>query len=267
MSAPGAWRALSTGDQEEVVLACDFPTPIRPEATFADLASRLRPVRTVWEALPPPAGAERGWSADDYLRAWLDELRAAEVTVGAVLGFCAGSVFAAAIAERIAPWQERAPELVLFDPERPTGGALYAQYHRGAELFGSVLSPEEVADVLRRGQELLHANDDVQVFGPALSELYVAAGDTAFERVGLDPVRRAELSATFTSFVNWVVAADQLDPTPAWARATVVSSATRGGGTGLAGRELPVDVAHVDLLRDDAVAGVLSGLLSPVPNG
>ncbi|OLF06611.1 hypothetical protein BLA60_30520 [Actinophytocola xinjiangensis] len=220
----------------------------------------------MWEALPPPAGAERGWSARDYLAGWLDGLPATGARISAVLGFCAGSVFAAAVADRVARWQADAPELVLFDPERPTAGALYAQYHRGAELFGSVLSPQEVADVLRRGQELLHANDDVQVFGPALSELYVSAGDTAFERVGLDPVRRAELSATFTSFVNWVVAADQLDPTPAWARATVVGSATRGG-TDLGGRELRVDVEHVDLLRADAVAGVLSGLLSPVPNG
>jgi hypothetical protein len=267
MNATGSWRVLSTGDQDDVVLVCDFPTSIRPEATFADLAASLRPVRTVWEAVPPPPGAERGWTAADYLRTWLTDLRDAEVTVGAVLGFCAGGVFAGAIAERIAGWQDRAPELVLFDPERPTGGALYAQYHRGAELFGAVLSADEVADLLRRGQELLRANDDVQVFGPALSELYVSAGDTAFERVGLDPVRRAELSATFTSFVNWVVAADQLDPTAAWARATAISSATRGSGTDLAGRERAFDVAHVDLLRDAAVADAVSGLLSSVPKG
>jgi hypothetical protein len=267
MNAPDSWRVLSTGDQEEVVLACDFPTNMRPEATFADLVPSLRPARTVWEALPPPAGAERGWTARDYLRGWMTELRATEATVVAVLGFCAGSVYAAAVVEQVAGWQANAPELVVFDPERPTAAALYAQYHRGAELFGAVLSAQEVADVLGRGQELLRANDDVQVFGPALCELYAQAGDTAFERVGLDPVRRAELSATFTSFVNWVVAADQLDPTQAWARATAISSATRGSGTDLAGRELHFDVAHVDLLRDPAVAAAVSGLLSSVPNG
>ncbi|MET0132794.1 MAG: hypothetical protein ABW215_04290 [Kibdelosporangium sp.] len=261
----GPWRILSEADAGEIVLACDFPTQIRPEAGFSHLVPLLDPKRTVWEAVPPQAGTQEGWSSKDYVSFWLDGLTAGDVEVGAVLGFCAGSVFAAAVTEQVAERQGKTPELVLFDPERPTAGALYAQYHRGAELFGAVLSADEVADVLGQGQELLRDNDEVQVFGPALSRLYAEVGDTAFARVGLDPVRRAELSATFASFVSWVVAADQIDPTAGWAKATVVTSSTRPVAAELALREVRLDVEHVDLLRDPAVARVVSGLLSAVP--
>jgi hypothetical protein len=266
MTTVEPWRVLSEADSD-IVLVCDFPTQIRPEATFSHLAPLLNPARTVWEAVPPPAGTQEGWSGKDYVAFWLDGL--GDVKVSAVLGFCAGCVFAAAVTEEVASRQATTPELVLFDPERPTGGALYAQYHRGAELFGAVLAPDEVAEVLRQGQKLLQDNDDVQVFGPALSALYAEVGDTAFARVGLDPVRRAELSATFASFVSWVVAADQIDPTAAWAKATVITSAitsaTGSAAAGLALREVRLDVAHVDLLRDPTVARTVSGLLTSVP--
>jgi hypothetical protein len=267
MTAVEPWRVLSEADDEEIVLVCDFPTQIRPEASFSHLAPLLHPARTVWEAVPPQTGSQEGWSSKDYVAFWMDRLTSADVRVGAVLGFCAGCVFAAAVTEEVAEWQGRAPELVLFDPEQPTGGALYAQYHRGAELFGSVLSAEEVADVLGQGQKLLQDNDDVQVFGPALSRLYAEVGDTAFARVGLDPVRRAELSATFASFVSWVVAADQIDPTAAWAKATAITSSTGSAAAGLASREIRLDVPHVDLLRDPTVARTVSGLLSAAGTG
>ncbi|TCO60866.1 hypothetical protein [Actinocrispum wychmicini] len=263
MTTAGPWRVLSDAGVEDIVLVCDFPTQIRPEAGFSHLAPLLDPARTVWEAVPPPAGSEQGWSSDDYLRYWMDAL--GDVTVGAVLGFCAGCVFAAAVTEQVAERQGRTPRLVVFDPEQPTSGALYAQYHRGAELFGAVLPPDEVVEILGRGQKLLADNDDVQIFGPALSALYAEVGDAAFARVGLDPVRRAELAATFASFVNWVVAADQIDPRPAWASATAVTSQTRGTAADLALREIRLDVAHVDLLRDAGVAGTVSELLSAVP--
>jgi hypothetical protein len=263
MTTVGPWRVLSEAAAEDVVLVCDFPTQIRPEAGFAHFAPLLQPARTVWEAVPPPAGSEVGWSNEDYLRYWLDAL--GDVKVDAVMGFCAGCVFASAVTERVAQRQGTTPKLVVFDPEQPTGGALYAQYHRGAELFGAVLSKDEVAEILARGQKLLADNDDVQVFGPALSRLYAEVGDAAFARVGLDPVRRAELSATFASFVSWVVAADQIDPVPAWASATAITSQTRGTAADLASREIPLDVAHVDLLRSPIVAGAVSELLSAVP--
>jgi hypothetical protein len=257
------WRVLSSAGDEEIVLVCDFPTQIRPEAGFVHFAPLLQPARTVWEAVPPPAGMQEGWTSADYVAYWMDGLT--DVKVSAVLGFCAGCVFAAAVTTEVAARQEKTPELVLFDPERPTGVALYAQYHRGAGLFGAVLSRDEVENVLSQGQKLLQENDDVQVFGPALSKLYAEVGDTAFARVGLDPVRRAELSATFAAFVSWVVAADQIDPVPAWSKATAITSRTRGAAADLASREIALDVPHADLLRDPDVARAVAGLLSAVP--
>ncbi|MFI9379851.1 hypothetical protein [Kutzneria sp. NPDC052558] len=249
MTSTNAWRVLSSGESDGVVLACDFPTPARPEASLTEFVTHLTPAPTLWESAMPRAGAEAGWRAEDYLEWWLAPVRESGVRVSGVLGFCAGSVFASAVAAAVGD-----VPLVVIDPELPTSVALYAQYHRGVEVFGAALPKSDVDEMLAEGQQLLTRDDDVQVYGPALSELYLRVGDIALAKIGLNPARRAELGATFTSFVSWVVAAGQLDPTEQWARAVCVSSNDHAAQPIDVRERITVDVDHNGMLRHPEVA-------------
>src|SRR5690242_362707 len=120
MASSSAWRVLSTGASDDVVLACDFPTAVRPEAQFSDFAGLVEPALTLWETAMPKPGTETGWTADDYLDQWLEPLRESGVRVSGVLGFCAGSVYAAGVARRVAQLQSHDVPLVVIDPELPT---------------------------------------------------------------------------------------------------------------------------------------------------
>lgn len=224
MASNNAWRVLSTGEADEVVLACDFPTAVRPEAQFSDFVAQVDPAVTIWESGVPKPGTETGWTADDYLTWWLEPLRESGVRVGGVLGFCAGSVYASELTRRLGELQSEEVPLVLFDPERPTSEALYVHYARGIEICGMALDRPAVDEMIAEGQELLARDTDLQVFGPAVNELYLRVADTALEQLGLNQQRRDELNSIFTSFVSWGVAAGHIDPTPGWARATCLSS-------------------------------------------
>ncbi len=254
MASSNAWRVLSTGESDEVVLACDFPTAIRPEAQFSDFVPLLRPAVTVWESAMPDPGAETGWSAEEYLDSWLEPLRESGVRVSGVLGFCAGSVFAAGVARRVAELQSGPVPLVVIDPERPTSEALYIHYHRGIEIFGTALEQADVDEMIGAGRELLARDDDLRTFGPALSELYQRVADGALERIGLNQKRRAELISIFTSFVDWVVAAERLDPTEEWAGATCVSSESHAAQPIEAKQRITLGVDHDRMLADADVA-------------
>lgn len=261
MASSNAWKVLSTGESDEVVLACDFPTAVRPEAQFSDFVKLAEPTLTVWESAMPKPGTETGWDADAYTEWWLAPLRESGVRVSGVVGFCAGSVFASAIARGVAQIQGQEVPLVVLDPERPSSEPLYVHYHRGIEIFGTALDRAAVDEMITAGQELLARNDDLQVFGPALSELYVRVADGALEQIGLKPARRAELTGIFTSFVSWIVAAEHVDPTPEWARATCISSEGHMSEPMEALHRITVAAGHDRMLSDTDVARtVVDGL-------
>lgn len=263
MALSSAWRVLSTGSSDEVVLACDYSTTARPEAQFSDFVTHLEPALTVWETTMPKPGTQTDWHADDYLDWWVEPLRASGTRVSAVLGFCAGSVFAAAVAHRVSQLQSQEVPLVILEPELPTSMALYDHYHRAIEMFAAVLDRSDVDGMLLAGQELLARNGDLQVFGPALSELYVRVAGDAMAKIGLDAARRAELSAIFALFISWVVAAGPIDPRQEWARAICVSGKgdiDQGMETGL---RITVDVDHDRMLADpEVVRTVVDALAS-----
>jgi hypothetical protein len=261
MMSSTAWQVLSTDGTDEVVLLCDFPTPIRPEALFTEFVPLLTPTRTVWEMAIPPWGTEAGWEAADYVEFWSSALRESGVHVAGIVGFCTGNVFAAALIERIAEFQPDRPPFVMLDPELPTELALYAQYHRGVEMIGAALGRDEVEAMHTAGQDLLAGDGGLQEFGPALNALYIRVGEPALARIGLKPARRAEFSSTFTAFVTWVVAADQVVPDAQWARAVCVSSADHDGTVIGAERLITLDTKHDVMLRDPEVARTVLELL------
>lgn len=261
-----AWKTLSGdedgGDGHGLTLAVDFTTSGRGQAQFADLAGILAPhtAATVWASVPPPADADVAHDGEAYLDWWLGEVRDSGRHVEAVLGYCAGAVHAAALAERIAEWQHDAPQLLLFDPELPNTAGLYHDFHAAGDTLAGLLTPEELAEFHAAGQRLeaRYGDGELPAAGAELAAVFTAAVGTAAERLELDDDIRDELAGAFDSLVGYLTAATTLDPLPAWSAATALTTSAPAHPVG---RELRQDTPHDDLLRDPATARALAGLL------
>ena len=106
-----------------------------------------------------------------------------------------------------------------------------------------------------------HGDADIAVVGPALAEIFTTTVGTAAERAGFDDDIRDELADTFESYVNYLAAAQQYDPHAAWSQATALTAVDAPAEV-VVGRSITFQAEHNDLLRDDEVARVLSGLLA-----
>lgn len=254
-----AWRVLGASGSAEIVLAADFPMSGRPEAGFADLATGLGPGFELWETVPASDGTNR---PSAYVDRWLAEVRGTGFMVTAVLGFCVGGVYAAALADGVARWQDR-PKVVLFDPEKPTTTALYWQFHRVVDRFAAVLSAQERARAQRAAQVASVEQPGFAAFAAVVAERFQELAGVVFPRAGLEPARANELQSAFLSFVDYLVVADGLDPDEGWASAITISSAD-ADDTVTAGENLRFAAPHIGLLRDSAVADAVAGLLNEV---
>ena len=256
--ANNAWKILGLGPDPGLVLTVDFSNTGRPLAGFRDLMPRLDPPVTAWETLPPTAGQV---GTTDYVDWWLAEIRHSGRSVRAVLGYCAGAVFAAEMAEHIAIWQD-APLLVLLDPELPNTPGLCRDFHIAGDAMAAILSPEELREFHNAGLQVQATfGDNLTVVGAALGEIFTAAIATAAKRLDLDDEIRDELAGVFGSLVGYLEAATHFDPRPIWSKSIVIHSAGLGGAA-RAGHGIMIDVNHRDLLRHDATARALSDVLA-----
>ncbi|MGW2640806.1 hypothetical protein [Streptomyces sp. NPDC001348] len=255
-----AWKTLSSGENDHLLLAVDFAAGSRGPAQFADLAPLLDPPRTLWATRPPGPDDQVPPTGNAYLDWWLGEVRASGTAVEAVLGYCAGGVFAAALADRIADWQQ-APRLILLDPELPATSGLYADFHTAGDSLGALLTPAELEAFHARGEalEARYGDDQLPVAGRELADTFTAAVAAAADRLDLDEDIRDELSGAFVSLVSYLTAATTLSPLPAWSTATAVTTTTPEHPVG---HDHRVPVAHDDLLRSPETARALRRLLA-----
>ncbi|MGW7385791.1 hypothetical protein [Streptomyces sp. NPDC054794] len=260
-----AWKTLSSGESESLLLAVDFAAGSRAPAQFADLAPLLDPPLTLWASRPPGPDDQVPPTGNAYLDWWLGEVRASGAPVEAVLGYCAGGVFAAALAERIADWQP-APRLILLDPELPSTSGLYDDFHTAGDSLGALLTPAELDAFHARGEALKaqYGDDQLPVAGRELADTFTAAVAAAADRLDLDEDIRDELSGAFVSLVSYLTAATTLSPLPAWTTATALTTTAPDHPIG---DEHRVPVAHDDLLRSTATAHALQRLLADRPVG
>ncbi|RVX38752.1 hypothetical protein EDD27_1076 [Nonomuraea polychroma] len=264
-----AWKTLTDrGNSDSVVLAVDFDITGRPEARFSDLVANLEPALRVWETVPPPLEVSSG---DGYVEHWAQRLEQERPQVRAVLGFCAGSVYAAALAERISSWQGDEPLLVLFDPELSTAQTLLWQFHKITGFMASMLPPGEIDEARRIGQRAYEETPDVGALKDALIKLVGDFGHRALAKIGLDERRRDELFEVFSTFLTYLAAAGDIDPRERWRSAVAFNSSTPLSGLDamrtagvevLVAREINCDVDHGTMLADKDLAARLSGLLT-----
>jgi hypothetical protein len=265
-------QSLFSGGTDEMILASDYSaTTGRTVGAFRDLVGGLGLPRSIWETLPPPLGDELTMGAKDYVDRWMRDVERIGSTVYAVLGYCVGCVYAAALADRIEQRQGAAPRLILFDPETPSPALLLRHYRDGVGVIAAVATPAEVAEAELAGAEAAATEQRMGPLADRLCALLVGLGETAFTRAGLSRARRHELLGTFTSFLRYLVAASELSPGARWAIATALTSATPGNGLNAltdreradaVAREIRFDVGHAELLRTDAVAQATVDLLS-----
>ncbi|MGW0787732.1 hypothetical protein ACWD04_05635 [Streptomyces sp. NPDC002911] len=259
------------------MLAADFPVTGRNEGGFADLAPALNLDCALWQTVAPVRDPQTDALDDTYLEPWLLEVAASGRNVRAVLGYCAGSVFAGALAERVGARQDAVPRVVLFDPELVDVPTVHLQFGRVIGNMTTVLTTEEIAE-LSGAAEKLAARSDI-VPGDFAAGLYAAfrpIGAEALRRAGLDEDYAGELVQLVGSFMSYLATAAGLDPRPGWQGALVVTSASESSGLnrmrttpGVAPIEVAderrFEVEHRDLLRTPAIAEMVAGVLAARP--
>ncbi|MDH6144766.1 hypothetical protein P3T35_006815 [Kitasatospora sp. GP30] len=256
-SASQGWDRLGGGGQGALVLAVDFDGSTRQEATFRDLARLLPDRLDVWHAVPPTADLEH---ADQYLAWWLETLPRSGERVSAVLGYCAGGVYAAALSDAIELRQEVRPEVVLFNPGSPNTATL------SRDLFGALgsmtaLNEDERQRFRQRAEEIVeHCAGDFAALADEFCAVYVDASRIAFERWGIEGEVGDELMGLFRAYTRYLSAARQLERRPRWVDALSLNSADHEGG--FTGRETSFDSSRADLLRSPAVAAAVTATLT-----
>lgn len=259
-----SWQILRKGGQGGLTLTVDFTSTGRTQACFRDLVPLLSAPGEIWETVAPAAGAEDSMTGADYVERWAKAVRKRERTVDTVIGYCAGAVFAAPLAARLAEFQDTAPQLILLDPELPNIVGLYRDFHAAADALKTILSPDEITKFHADGQAVQerHGFEDLSLIGPALAGIFRDAIDVAGQRLGLDEDVRGELGGSFASFVGYLRAATELDPVPLWAGATAITSShSTQRGAGFA-RDIRLDVDHDQMLRHPDVAAAVSELMT-----
>lgn len=265
-TSPG-WTRLGAGPSGRLVLAVDFDGTGRQEATFRELV-RLLPDGLgldVWHAVPPRDPGDL--TPDSYLRWWLETPEREARKVEAVFGYCAGSVFACALADVLETRQGRRPAVVLFNPGPPSvatvsrdlGGAI-----RGMEA----LTGEERDALHRRVAELREEHgEDFEKVGKRFAELYREASKVVFERWEVDEDVGEELTGLFRAYVAYLAAARALVPAESWGSAASLTAAEQRG-SGFTDHEVVFDLPRGELLRSPDVASAVGGLLqAPVLKG
>lgn len=134
--------------------------------------------------------------------------------MAAVFGYCASSVFALALAERIADWQPK-PQVLLFDPTAITGPTVLRYgFHRVIDSLAAVLGAEAVEQARAEAAAATERQPELLPLTEEFLRIYRAAGQAAFEKLGLGADRAEELVAWFRSYLHYVVAAGSLTVAP-----------------------------------------------------
>jgi hypothetical protein len=258
-------------DPQGIVLAVDFDVTGRAEARFSDLVANLDTSYTVWETIPPPVRTQQAWTGAGYVGHWAAGIGQAGLPVRALLGFCAGSVYAAALADRISAAQGTSPLLLLFDPELSVPQTLLWQYLKIVSFMSGTIPPAAAGGMREAGQRAFEQHQEIAGLQAALARLLREQGAAAFELAGLDQRLRGELLDIIDSCLCYLAAASQIDPLSQWKSATVIgSSSPMSGlrGMRLAGtdvcvaREIDVAADHGSMLADLEVAAAVRDLLA-----
>jgi hypothetical protein len=280
VSHPGGWKTLVEGEAGAgVVLAVDFDGTGRPEARFADLVANLTAGRYgIWESVEPGlAVAERGCEA--FLAHWMRRLVEEGPQIRAILGYCAGAVYAAALADKLAAARGVRVPLVLFDPETVDADDMLLEFKQAIGFMAGIIPQQEIDGWNELATAVRARHTDLRPLCDELLDLVREVGGPALDRVGLPEALRDELITILCSFLRYMTAAGQIDPWRQWGTAVVFTSTSPRSGLNRlrAGRqdgprievrqEIRVGVDNRRILSDPAVARAVDELLAASVSG
>ncbi|GAA2044050.1 hypothetical protein GCM10009839_54410 [Catenulispora yoronensis] len=259
------WHRIGAGAEGDLVLAVDVDGTARSEATFHDLApllARNHDVRltTLPDDLPDGPGEP---SLEWFVDGWAHAMGAWAPRVEAVFGYCSGSLFALALADRMEDGYGVRPRVVLFDPERPTAATFLDDFTATVQAM-SALTADERDSHVRRARRATEGEPDLEQVTEILATAYGEACGANLERLGIAADIGVELELAFRGYGSYLLRASQIeDDGLRWGDTTVLLSA---GATadGFDGRHLRIDAAREDLLRSEATAAQVRGLLKRV---
>ncbi|GAA2515910.1 hypothetical protein [Winogradskya humida] len=272
MPNPNSWSVISAPESNRIVLAVDFPAAGRNEAGFGELAAKMG---TAWSGLgflqtvPPPVRVTERPSGDFYTEHWMRDGEWEKYEVVAVLGYCVGSVYAAEVAGRLAAFQSTEPRVILFDPQLTDSQLLAMEMHKMIGMAGPIFTAAEAESARQSATRIVETHSG-GLFDAAIEivGLYREMAAIAFKRIGLAESRLDEVVQLFESYMTWLAAAAQVDPTEIWKRSLAITSTdfalmeSRGDTTvvnaaKVIGSRFALEVGHADLMRSDSAVAVL----------
>ncbi|MBO1419455.1 hypothetical protein [Streptomyces sp. FH025] len=272
MPNENAWSVITAPTSKSLILGVDFPAAGRREAGFEDLAEKMGPAwagHGFLQTTPPPVRLADRPAGDYYTDFWLRDGDWDAYEVVAVLGYCVGGVYAGEIAERLAQRQGTAPKVILFDAQVTDLQLLESEIHKMIGLAGPVFTADEAEHARKRAAEIV-GTPSIGLLDAAVEivGLYREMASIAFQRIGLAEARRDEVVRLFESYMTWLSAASQIDPSRAWGGSLSITSSDyaeleRGGAatvvnaTKSLGRRIELEIGHVDLLRDPSTVRTL----------
>jgi hypothetical protein len=266
----GGWQTLVDGTSG-VVLAVDFDGTGRPESRFADLVANLTGGEySVWQtAQPNLTVAERGAGA--FRAHWIQRLLDERPEILAIFGYCAGSVYAADLADGLAAALGVRVPLVLFDPETVDADALLVEFKQAIGFLAGTIPQPEIDAFIETAIRVRARHAELGPLCDELLALVREVGAPALDRAGLPEALREELIELLSSFMRYLAAASaDVDPWDQWSTAVVFTSTSPLSGLNAmraahpveVGHEIPVDVDNMRLLADPAVARAVDEILA-----
>lgn len=257
------WKVLTTHESGRIVLAVDFAQG-RSAASFGDFAQLLDIGAGVAEpqVAEPAESFEPAADPARYLGPWLDGIAAHLDAVTGVVGYCAGTSFAARIADHIAEKVAREPRLIMLNPVGVSLRTLGAEFVGAVRGLGDGLTASELDDCVRYRDSVVAdgAGDLVGVAWDFVAK-YRTSVEATVRRYELDDEVVDELSSRFAVYLDYLLAAGTLPLESSRCRAEVLYDNTYDVEPVYSQRCVRIDVGDGSLLNDPGVAGICSAIL------
>jgi hypothetical protein len=221
-SGPGEF--ISEAESTLNIVSVDFADYRSSEVRLAGLGGLAGPGYRFSRVVLPMTGPGRR-APVTCIKSLTEDVRRGHGHVLAVLGHGVGSVYAAAVADLVSGFQ-RAPEVILFDPQLVSARFIARELRREIDAMSSLLADAELDRARNIASEISGSGyGDIKKAARRAACAYREIGSIALERVGLGGRHGEQEIKAFESYLYWISVSDQVGPGGAWHRATVVTSA------------------------------------------
>lgn len=255
---PPAWTRIRAGENR-VILVVDFPATGRPEASFADLTRHIPTGHGMWEVGLPESDSA-AWHAPELLHWWTGDVRRRGLEVTAIMGFCASSSYAMALAREL-PHIRTRPRIILIDPTTVDREILCEfGFIRVIELFRRLLSSDEFETAVMEARQLCSNQADLRGLVTALKATYLDTASVALAHARISPVQAEELNAVVLRYLDYLRVAGELDASVSAGEATAIRSCDYPGSMNVSD-SVSSPVSHDSMLASEWTGRAIASIL------